>query len=387
MKKKRVWSLLLAICMLASMVLPAAAAAAPTVTLTSGEVKPGEVITLTATIKDNPGLATYQLYFYYDTSVFEIETLRAAGDFSESGSILVNSIAVADSRGRYDGQAGKDGTLGLWYNGTGTDESGSGEMAKIRLRVKEGVTAGTYTIGLDYSKANTINEDGDKVALKTNGGAVTVLSDGTAAKPQQPQGGSTLQPSEGTEVVEKPVFEDISGNWAEEYILESAKRGLVNGKSAGIFDPNANMTRAEFVTILWRVMGSPAPSGKATFTDLPMAWYQEPIAWAEQTGIVNGTSATTFDPQGNVTREQMMTILHRLAGKPIGMESVFTAVYDQQLQDSANISSWAKNAVYWSIFHEILCGEQSVKLGNVVAPKAAATRSQIAVSIIRYLDR
>ena len=373
--------MMLVVLMLTTMILPVQAAAAPTVTLTSGEAKPGEVIMLTASITDNPGLATYQLYFYYDTSVFEIESLRASGSFAQSGNILVNSIAVAEDRGRYDGQAGKDGTLGLWFNNIGMNEANSGEMAMICLRIKDGAAAGNYTIGLDYSKANTINENSEKVALKTSGGTVTVLSDGSngTAKPEQ------SQPDKGTE--EAPVFIDVAGNWAEEYSLECAARGLVNGKSAGIFDPNANMTRAEFVTILWRAMGSPAPKGKATFTDLPQAWYQEPIAWAEQNGIVNGTSATTFDPQGMVTREQMMTILYRLAGKPVGMESIFAGVYDQQLTDSTSISSWAKDAVYWSIFHEILCGEQSVRLGNTVAPKAAATRSQIAVSILRYLDR
>lgn len=375
---------MLVVLMLAGMILPVQAAAAPAVTLTSGEAKSGESILLTVSIEDNPGLATYQLYFYYDTSVFELEKLSAAGSFNQSGGILTNSIAVADARGRYDGQSGKDGTLGLWYNSLGINESGSGEMAKIRLRVKDGAAAGDYTIGLDYSRANTINRDGSSVALRTSGGTVTVLSNGTSSGAGQSQGSTTVQPSEDEE---KSLFRDVAGNWAEEYILKAGERGLVNGKSEGIFDPNANMTRAEFMTILWRAVGSPAPRGKASFSDLPMAWYQEPIAWAEENNITNGTSPTTFDPNGNVTREQMMTILHRMAGKPIGMESMFTAVYDQQLADSASISSWAKDAVYWSIFHEILCGEQSVKLGNTVAPKAAATRSQIAVSIIRYLDR
>ncbi|MBR5283658.1 MAG: S-layer homology domain-containing protein, partial [Clostridia bacterium] len=262
MKQNRIWSMMLVVLMLTTMILPVQAAAAPTVTLTSGEAKPGEVIMLTASITDNPGLATYQLYFYYDTSVFEIESLRASGSFAQSGNILVNSIAVAEDRGRYDGQAGKDGTLGLWFNNIGMNEANSGEMAMICLRIKDGAAAGNYTIGLDYSKANTINENSEKVALKTSGGTVTVLSDGSngSAKPEQ------SQPDKGTE--EAPVVIDVAGNWAEEYILECAARGLVNGKSAGIFDPNANMTRAEFVTILWRAMGSPAPKGKATFTDL-----------------------------------------------------------------------------------------------------------------------
>ena len=137
--------------------------------------------------------------------------------------------------------------------------------------------------------------------------------------------------------------------------------------------------------MLW---AAPPPQGKASFTDLPQAWYREPIAWAEENKITNGTSPTTFDPEGLVTREQMMTILHRLTGSPMGGELMLTSVYDQLLTDSASISAYAKNAVYWSIYNGILCGEQSTELeNNTVAPRAAATRAQIAVSIIRYLDK
>lgn len=381
MKQKRVCSFLLAMCMLMSMILPAGAAGAPTVTLTGGSsVAADGTVTLTANISGNSGLSIYQLYFYYDTDVFEVKSLKASGNFGEEGSMLTNSIAVAAGKGRYDGQAGKDGILGLWYCATGEEIDANGEMAILKLKLKDGAADGNYTIGLDYSKANTINEEGVKVVLKTTGTTVKVGNGGT----QKPADPKPVTPEQGEDEV---IFTDIAGNWAEDYILEAGKRGLVNGKSAGIFDPNANMTRAEFMTILWRAVGSPAPKGKASFRDLPMAWYQEPIAWAEENQITNGTSPTTFDPNGNVTREQMMTILHRMVGKPIGMETIFAGVYDHQLQDSASVSSWAKDAIYWSIFQEILCGEQSVELGSRIAPQAAATRSQIAVSIIRYLDK
>ena len=114
---------------------------------------------------------------------------------------------------------------------------------------------------------------------------------------------------------------------------------------------------------------------------------EQPIAWAEENGVTNGTTPTTFGPEENVTREQMMTILHRVAGKPMGMEMLFASKYEQQFTDSASLSAYAKNAVHWAVYNEILCGEQTVELGQVLAPRAAATRSQIAVSIIRYLDR
>ena len=392
MNKKRIWSMLLSVCMLVSIILPVQAADSPKVTLNGSEVSADGTITLTAEIEGNPGISAYHLYFYYDTDVFEVAGLRAAGDFKEEGGLMTNSIANAKEKDRYDGQADKDGMLALWLSNTGTNTTGDGEMAILRLKLKDGAAPGSYDIGLGYSKLNTINEKGDSVLLTTQGVTYTVPgADNTTSGSGNGNGGGLLKPTQKptfTEMEEeKPVFTDIGGNWAEDYILKAAQRGLVNGKSEGIFDPNANMTRAEFMTILWRAVGSPTPKGKATFTDIPMAWYQQPIAWAQENNITNGISATQFDPNGNVTREQMMTILWRMTGSPIGMETIYASIYDQKLADSASVSSWAKNAIHWSIFQEILSGEQSVKLGNTIAPKTAATRSQIAVSIIRYLDK
>lgn len=382
MKGKKIVSMVLAVCLLMGMVPFAQAANAPKVMLKGGELSSDGTVTLTVSIEGNPGIAAYQLYFYYDTDVFEAMNVLAGESFLGKGSMLINSIALADERGVYDGKTGKDGMLAMWLNGRGEDMAVNGEMATITLKLKNGAAAGDYTIGLDYSKLNTINEKGETVMLNTVGTTVTVEGKGGTQKPAEPT--KPVIPDAGED---EAVFDDIAGNWAEDYILKAAERGLVNGKKPGIFDPDANMTRAEFMTILWRAVGSPAPKGKASFADLPMEWYQAPIAWAEENQITNGTSPTTFDPNGNVTREQMMTILHRMAGKPIGMESLFTATYDRYFTDSASLSDWAKNAVYWSVFHEILCGEQTVQLGKVLAPRTAATRSQIAVSIIRYLDR
>lgn|GEM_PF-1393739 len=392
MNKRRIVSILLSALLLMGLITPVGAASTPKVTLSGSEVAEDGTITLTASIEGNPGMSACQLYFYYDTDVFEAEELYSTGTFARLGGMLTNSIAIADDRGVYDGKAGQDGMLALWYNNRGSNTSADGEFAVLVLKLKEDAKPGNYDIGLGYSRTNTINESGDHIALTTRGVTYTVVGEETTVPESgSTAGGGTQKPSETLKPgfaemeEEKPIFDDVAGNWAEDYILEAAERGIVKGDK-GHYYPNDNMTRAEFMMILWRVMGSPTPSKAASFTDLTQAWYLEPIAWAEENGITNGTSPTTFDPQGNVTREQMMTILYRLAGSPTGMEIMWTSAYDSMLQDSASISSWAKNAVYWSIYNDILCGEQSVKLGSSAVPGAAATRSQIAVSIIRYLD-
>jgi hypothetical protein len=182
------------------------------------------------------------------------------------------------------------------------------------------------------------------------------------------------------------LFSDVSGNWAESYIAKAASLGLVEGYN-GQYRPNDSMTRAELVTILWRASGCPAPTTESSFTDLTQTWYLDAVAWAEETGVINGVGHDRFSPSGEVTREQLVTILHRLAGTPTGMEALLTGVYDSQYSDSGDVSSWAKEALYWSVYSEIYCGEASTSVGQTLAPAAAASRAQIAVMMVRYLEK
>ena len=374
MSKNRIFSLMLAALMCMSLIVPVSAASKPTLTLSGASAEPGDTVTLTVSIKDNPGIAGCKLYFYYDTSVFTASaaSFTTQGSFKEGG-LVVNTIELADKNGRYDGEEGMEGHLVNWYNASGVNTDSDGKMMTVTFKVASNAKAGEYEIGLDYSPKGIYTEEGERLSAKTEGGVITVTSDGAVTEPDD-------------EESNVPQFDDVSGNWAEEYIMEAAERGIVVGDK-GHYYPNDNMTRAEFVMILWRVMGSPAPKGEASFIDLTADWYKEPIAWAEENKIVDGYGDGIFDPNGNVTREQMMTILHRLAGRPVGMEMMFTSVYDQSFSDSANVSAWAKNAVYWSIFNEILCGETTPDLRSELAPRNAATRSQIAVVIVRYLDK
>ena len=182
------------------------------------------------------------------------------------------------------------------------------------------------------------------------------------------------------------LFEDISEHWAETYITQAAERSLIKGYN-GRYRPDDSMTRAELVTVLWRAMGEPEPSAEAVFTDLTQDWYKKPVAWAQENNVVNGMGDGKFDPDGTVTREQLVVILHRMAGAPIGAEVMFTSIYDWQYPDSDQICAYAKQALYWAIYNEVYCGETMLGVGKTLAPKGAASRAQIAVMMIRYLDR
>ena len=154
--------------------------------------------------------------------------------------------------------------------------------------------------------------------------------------------------------------------------------GLMNGVGNGKFDPNGSLTRAMLVTILYRVEGSPDVSGyRNPFTDVPAGqWYTDAIIWAAHEGIVNGMSPTTYEPNTNITREQIATIMHRYAGEPAGTGNLsgFPDVYD--------VSAYALNAMKWAVGAGIINGSS-----GKLAPRENATRAQIAAILQRYLTK
>lgn len=380
---KRILSVLTIIVLLVGLSLPIAMAAeTPTVTLSSDTVEAGEAVKLTVSIQDNPGLAACLLYFYYDATMFTVdpeEDIQTAGAFRRGG-LVCNSIETARQNGRYFGDSNRDGVLALWYSSSGTDVTANGELMTITIHVKDNVPSGTYEIGLGYSAKDTNNEQEMAVGLSVKSGSITVTGNGNVSEDINPPEPEIGKP-------ETPVFNDIAGNWAQDYIQKAFESGLVNGYGNGNYGPDDTMTRSQFITILWRAMGEPEPKGEASFTDLDpkQQWYHKAITWAEEYQIINGIGNGAFDPEGKVSREQLATVLHRMSGGSSGMELFFSSYYDNYYTDSGHISNWAKNSVYWAIYQEVYCGEASVALGDNLAPRNDATRAQLAVMMVRYL--
>lgn len=379
MIKKRILCFCLAAAMLLCMLPSAFAADGPRLSLSSGSVDPGGSVTLTVSVADNPGMATCMLYFYYDTDVFTVDPNRDVSTTVEQyglGSVMANTIAAHKATGRYDGKAGLDGTLALWYSNSALDVTQNGPMLNVTLHAKQEAKAGTYEIGLGYSPREIQNQVFEKLTPTLSGGTITVRGSGSG----------TVIPTT-PETPKSPVFSDVAGTWAESFILKAAEKGLIEGFPDGTYQPGSTMTRAQLVTILWRAHGSPKPTKKASFPDLPDAWYQDAVAWAEENGVVNGMPDGTFQPRGNVTRQQLAVILHRLCGTPKGMEAFFASTYDSLFTDSKKVHDWARDAVYWALYKEIYCGVGAADPGKTLDPLADADRSQIAVMIVRYLDK
>ncbi len=187
--------------------------------------------------------------------------------------------------------------------------------------------------------------------------------------------------TEGTIVPSAPAFfVDVpAGAWYYDVVKEAYEKGLMNGISETEFAPNQSLTRGMFVTILYRLAGSPAVEAPANFADVPAnQYYADAVAWASANGIVNGVSADKFAPNNNITREQMATIIHRYATAR-GIEAANKA--EETYSDSAMISEFAKAAVEWASGAGVLSGNSD----GTFAPLRTATRAEAAAIFVRLL--
>ncbi len=173
-------------------------------------------------------------------------------------------------------------------------------------------------------------------------------------------------------------FTDVNQQlWYHEGIDYAVTKGLMKGISDTRFSPDAPMTRAMLVTVLWRHMGSPRAE-PGSFSDVPAdLWYSEAVAWAAENGIVNGMDETTFQPDGNLTREQMAAILYRLARKSwidTSGQADLTS-----FADGDSVSDYAAEAMRWCVYEGILSGSDGKLL-----PRDNATRAQVATLLTRF---
>ena len=173
-------------------------------------------------------------------------------------------------------------------------------------------------------------------------------------------------------------FTDVNtGDWFFDYVAYVYANGLMDGTSATTFEPNGTMTRAMLVTILWRMEGEPVVNYLMPFTDVDGgAWYAEAVRWAASEGIVEGVSDTSFAPNAEITREQLAAILWRYAGEPA------TAANLAGYADGASVSAYAVDAMRWCVEHGIITGTTAATL----EPQGTATRAQAAAMLMRFAE-
>ena len=263
----------------------------------------------------------------------------------------------------------------------------------------------------DGSRQRMITTDGEYSVWVAPGYAIEVLKGGYVAKTQAPSGpaaagvpagttdyilhvnldadefviaavkqGEHFQvPDTNAPQAETPqqtggTFIDVvDGVWYADTVEKAYSSGIVKGVTDSTFNPNGTTTRGQTVTMLYRAMGSPSAGAVFSDTSGEVAFA---AGWASANGVTNGVSATAFAPNSSITREQLVTMLYRLAGSP-AVNTNILATYS----DGGTVQSYAQNAVAWAITNGLLTGYGD----GTIRPAGVATRAEVCALIMRYV--
>lgn len=177
----------------------------------------------------------------------------------------------------------------------------------------------------------------------------------------------------------KKLFTDVtdSSQWYYYTVYCMASRGIFNGYTDDTYLPNNSISRAEVITTLYRLAGSPAVSGTHPFTDATASWYQDALTWAYQADIAHGTTSTTFDPNTPITREAFATLLFNYCGATPVSSDCLTGY-----GDAAQVSSWARDAVNWCVANQIIRSTSTSEL--LISPALQTNRATAAQLLYNF---
>ena len=179
------------------------------------------------------------------------------------------------------------------------------------------------------------------------------------------------------------MFSDVTKNWAYPGIQYCVTHKLMGSTGGDKFAPTMTTTRAQIVQILYNLEGEPEVSGTTPFTDLTQDWYQDAVLWAYQTGVVAGTSSTTFEPDLPVTREQIAVILMEYMTRVLKLERTWTPADLSIFPDAASVSDWAKDAMADAVGLGLISGASNGGQ-TLLEPQGSATREQVATILMEF---
>ena len=228
--------------------------------------------------------------------------------------------------------------------------------------------------GFDVGTVTVTDRFGDAVE-------VTEHPDGTYTF-TMPNGQVTVEVTFVESQPEPLPFTDVAeSDWFYDAVRYAYENGLMGGIGDNLFAPNSPTTRAQLVTILYRLEGEPAVTGQSPFTDVEAdTWYTDAVIWAAEEGVVNGVSATQFAPGNNITREQLATILFRYAqakGYDVSPRADLSG-----FPDAGDILPYAQEAMAWAVAEGLLQGFED----DTLRPQGNATRAQIATILMRFCE-
>lgn len=355
----------------------------------------GESFTVVIRVTDNPGLCAVQYTLSFDPTVVSCQEIQlgavlsgmlsATNPTAQSGAIVAAASVVP---------ASSDGVLGYFTFQVLREGDGRFSLIDTVFGDAMGNKVSAYVVNEDSGA-----QSGQTPTLPVVPGNQTRPNEPN--EPNEPENPNLpvipgTQPSDSLQQPEQEkdsvagsdsvYFPDVTQDfWGYVQIQKAAEQGIVNGYEDGTFRPEVNVTRGQFVTMLWRMAGKPPASVSDPFTDTITLDedFRTAIAWAAEQGIIKGVSATEFAPESAISRQQVMTILFRYSGGISGMEQILADTYNRQFSDSNMISADMKSAVYWAVYHGIVNGVTE----NLLDPQGPASRAQIVVILMRYAEK
>ena len=259
------------------------------------------------------------------------------------------------------------------------EDTDNGSVKVSPTRASRGTTV-TITVkpdeGYELDKLTVTGKDGDSIKLTDKGdGKYTFKMPASKVEVEAVFTAIETEP----EQPESLPFTDVSsGEWYYDAVAYVYEKGLMDGTSAVTFDPGAVLTRAMTAQVLWNLAGSPAAPGGAGFTDVAAdAWYAGAVNWAAAQGIVAGYDTGAFGPEDAVTREQLAAMLYRYAGTPEPTGGL------DGFADKDAASGYAADALCWAVGEGLLTGKD----GGRLDPAGTATRAEVAVILMRFAEK
>lgn len=346
----------------------------------------GETVEINVSIENNPGIIAAAMKVYYDTDMLELISVKDRKMFPDS--------MFSQSYSSYPYYAS-------WMDALATSNNDEdGVLMTLTFKILEDCERGSSEIRLEFNPADVFDWEMEEQEFRTVSGTVTIEgAEQGETTPGTPENDSDTKheiagkdtetedvPNDESVVLE-PVnpsdsylrFFDLAvDGWYRSYVEYMLENGYMNGMREYEFGPNGNVTRAQLVTILYRMEGMPSVVGMSNpFTDVQNGtWYSDAVLWAASNGIVNGTAKDTFAPNNNITREQLATILYRYNGKANAAND-----YLSQFSDHQAVSAYARDAMNWAVGASILTGN-----GGKLMPGASATRVQTTAMLTRYAE-
>ncbi len=347
----------------------------PTVYITDSQNSGTSDITVSVSVTENTPFCGGSMNLVYDNALLKAKSY-ATSDLL-AGYIANVNLAYAENTIRFS-----------W---AGTDEiTEGGELFTVTF---EALVSDSFETDITIDKLKLGDADGEKIEATSENGHIkyekeTSTLTGTGRHSGKSSGGALPGSDQNNETSAETQntttsmsFSDVKeSDWYYSYVKTVYEKGLMKGISDTEFAPDEKLTRAMFVTILYRMDGEP-DAGTSAFTDVEKdSWYEKAVAWANGNGIVQGVSETEFAPNVNITREQMAAIIYRYAKyKGVDTEAVMKDTNTLSHNDIFEVSDWAKEGMQYCIAAGIITGDDN---GNLL-PHNTATRAETATVITR----